>query len=450
MVLHSSAPGVEELYRKVDAQAGRFPALLLSPPLDDSRYWHWDQLRHRPTPDGLTHEEWWLKLKIQRSAQMRTVPLKRKDGQLFSFVMSDEVLQLSEEIARRAGGNVLGGGDALTREGRDGFIVRSLVEEAITSSQLEGASTSRRAAVELIDSGRKPVDVSELMILNNYLAMKEVSVRATAPLSPDWVLRLHAELTAGTLQDPNQAGRLERPDEERVRVWHREHLVHTPPPAEELPERLQQLCAFANGSVSDTPYIPPVVRATITHFMFGYDHYFADGNGRTARLAFYWSMLHNGYWLAEYLAISKILREAPGQYGDSYEYSEDDDGDLTYFILHQLRVIIRALDELDTYIETRRSEADRVRRALLGSSEEFNSRQASLIEWLSREGIVAVTANEVSRRYGVTSPTARADLVRLEEAGLLRRGTARRPITWRPVPGLSDRLGGARSNTEES
>ena len=58
--------------------------------------------------------------------------------------------------------------------------------------------------------------------------------------------------------------------------------------------------------------------------MFGYDHYFADGNGRIARTSFYWSMLHHGYWLAEYLAISKILRAAPGRYGDSYQYTEDD------------------------------------------------------------------------------------------------------------------------------
>lgn len=440
MVLRSPAPDLEELQHKLDADSRRFVELIISPPLDDSRYWHWDQLRHRSPPEGLTHEEWWLKLKLQRSAQRREVPLEAKGGRPFFFVMSDEVLQLSEEIARRAGGNVLGGGNALTSAGRDGFIVRSLVEESITSSQLEGASTSRRAAVEMIDTGREPVDVSELMILNNYLAMKQVSARSGDPLSPDWVLELHADLTAGTLEDPGQAGRLERPEEERVRVWHGEHLVHTPPPAEQLPERLVRLCAFANGAVSSAPYIPPVVRATITHFMFGYDHYFADGNGRTARLAFYWSMLHNGYWLAEYLAISKILKEAPGQYGDSYEYSEDDDGDLTYFILHQLRVIVRALDELDAYIEMRRSEADRVRSALRGASVDFNTRQTSIIEWLSREGVVTVTANEISRRYGVTLPTARADLMRLEDAELLQRGPSKKPIVWKPAPGLSRRI----------
>ena len=70
-------------------------------------------------------------------------------------------------------------------------------------------------------------------------------------------------------------------------------VLHVPPPAEELPERLQRLCDFANGA-SDTAYVPPVVRAIVAHFMLAYDHPFVDGNGRTARLLLYWSMLTPG------------------------------------------------------------------------------------------------------------------------------------------------------------
>ena len=68
----------------------------------------------------------------------------------------------------------------------------------------------------------------------------------------------------------------------------------------------------------------PVLRATLPaiHFMVGYDHYFEDGNGRTARAFFYWSMLRQGYWLAEFLSISRVLRAAPARYARSFLLTE--------------------------------------------------------------------------------------------------------------------------------
>jgi len=54
---------------------------------------------------------------------------------------------------------------------------------------------------------------------------------------------------------------------------------------------------------------------------------------------FYWSMLHHGYGLFDFLSISRILRKAPGKYARSFLYTETDENDLTYFILHQLDAI---------------------------------------------------------------------------------------------------------------
>ena len=84
------------------------------------------------------------------------------------------------------------------------------------------------------------------------------------------------------------------------------------------------------------------IRAIILHFWLAYGHPFVDGNGRTARALFYWAMLHEGYWLFEFISISNILRKAPAQYGLSFLYSETDDNDLTYFIVAQTKVIRRA------------------------------------------------------------------------------------------------------------
>ncbi|MFV0434427.1 MAG: Fic family protein [Leucobacter sp.] len=441
MPLRSPSPDITALRRELlSRDSERFIQVFAATALDDSRYLHWDAVSRRTPPGDLTTEEWWIALKSNRAAQMRWLPLRDKEGNPFGVNLTDEVLQLSEEIARRAGGVVGSGKNELNRGSTDTYLVRSLLEESIRSSQLEGASTTRRVAVEMIDSGRVPRDISETMIFNNYVAMQDAKNAADEPLTPEFVLDLHRTLTEGTLENPSNAGRLQTPDDDRVRVWADNTRVHVPPPAQELPARLQELTAFANGTPDSSPYLPPVVRAIITHFMFGYDHYFEDGNGRTARTAFYWSMLHNGYWLAEFATISGILRNAPGKYGDAYQHSEDDDGDLTYFVLHQLRVFKRALDRLDDYIVTKRAENARLQQALTGAAGQLNFRQEEIIESLANQEYTSVSAVTVSNRFHVSEQTGRNDLRHLERLGLLFRLPKSRPAVWIAAGDLAAQL----------
>ena len=69
-------------------------------------------------------------------------------------------------------------------------------------------------------------------------------------------------------------------------------------------------------------------------------------------------MARHGYWLCEYVSISRILKKARGQYARSYLYTETDENDLTYFILYQMRVLLRAVDELHEYLARKAAELD--------------------------------------------------------------------------------------------
>ncbi len=251
MKLPMPAPKYEELlgaFARDDPQ--KLNQILLAP-VEDEAYLHWDRLRYESPPEGLTLEGWWLALKLRRTLQGRTVELFQKDGKSFWFSMTDRLLRMSEDIARRAGANFASRDQILKGQSRESYIVRSLVEEAVTSSQLEGASTSRRDAVEFLESVRDPRDKSEMMIVNNYLAMQRTKEAPGEQLTPGFVLELHRILSDGTLEDPEEAGRLETPDQERAAVWDHEVCVHRPPRAEELPKRLQQLCKFANGGTGE-------------------------------------------------------------------------------------------------------------------------------------------------------------------------------------------------------
>lgn len=275
------------------------------------QYLHWDKLRHRPPPPGVSHEDWWAALKLHRRGMYRQVSLSDKAGEQFQFAMVDPIPEQIHRIDLAIGGLIQMPDQIANPETKDQYYVSSLIDEAITSSQLEGATTTRAIAREMIRTGREPRDKSERMILNNYLAMRRIGVLRNQPLTKELVFELHRTVTEKTLDVPDAAGRF-RTDDEQVRVEGMEgEVYHSPPCADSLPTRMQWMCDFANGGAdSDAPFLHPVLRSIILHFWLAYDHPFVDGNGRTARALFYWSMLRHKYWLSEFIAISQVIRKS--------------------------------------------------------------------------------------------------------------------------------------------
>lgn len=439
MKLPMPAPDDEAHYRSVltDDPQRLFELLQYAGP---DPHLHWDQLRYRTPPEGMTAHDWWLALKLRRRTQARAVPLHQKSGTEFSVVLTDRLLRSCEELTQRLGAPRVDASGALNRSTGDAHLIRSLVEEAITSSQLEGASTSRRAAKELLDSGRDPRDRSERMIVNNYAVMERIRDMADQDLTPQLVLEVHRIATEGTLDDPADAGRLETPDHPRVAVWDNDLQLHAPPPAEELEHRLQALCDFANDA-SPSTYLPAIARAVVVHFMVGYDHYFADGNGRTARALFYWMMLKQGHWLAEFVSISSILRQAPSDYARAYLHTEDDDGDLTYFVHYQLDVLTRAVDAFDAHLERKRRERDATKTDVEVAIAAMNHRQAELLRRaVAEDGPAVIAVEPFARRHRVSDQTARNDLNDLVARKLLVRERQGRKHVFRVPADLAERL----------
>lgn len=441
MKLPNAPKPLDEL---LDAHREHLPKLVQTAfhPTVNDRYVHWDTLRHLDPPGGLDHEQWWVGIKLSRFGDLRRLPLCDAGGRPFTYTLPGRVQDALHRIDRRASGWV-GTSEPVVNEGvRDRFIINSLIDEAVTSSQLEGASTTRSVAAEMIRAGRRPRDRSERMILNNYRAMQTVRGMQGAPLTLNALLSLHATVTADTLDDSNAAGRMQTSGEERVRVWDRlEHrLLHTPPPAEQLPERMEALIRFANQNGADGPFLHPVVRAIAIHFWLAYDHPFEDGNGRTARALFYWAMLRDRYWMCEFISISGLLKQAPARYARAFLHTETDGNDLTYFIVHQVDVLLRALDELDAYVARKIEEVRHVER-LLRRSTDLNHRQLALLSHAIRhpEGEYTMRSHMTSHR--VAYATARADLYRLAELGLLERRLIGRKTNVFSVPvDLEDRV----------
>jgi Fic family protein len=181
------------------------------------------------------------------------------------------------------------------------------------------------------------------------------------------------------------------------------------------------------------------LRAIILHFWLAYDHPFCDGNGRVARALFYWCMLHNRFWLFEFITISSILYRAPAQYAQSFLYTEIDDNDLTYFVLYQLGVIHRGIQGLHAYVQRKTEQLRRMEAELRGVAV-LNHRQKALISHALRHPQYAYTIESHQRSNSVVYQTARTDLLDLRDRGLLVANKVGKTWRFASPPDLQERL----------
>ncbi len=328
-------------------------------------------------------------------------------------------------IDQRLAGRIdFGGSQRLSESERQRIIYTSLHEEAITSSMLEGAATTRREAEDMLSTGRAPRNTGEKMVLNNYRAIEFIRQHRTTPLTPEFIIELQTILTKETLDRPQDVGRLHTDNDDIKVVDERTgDVVHFPPPATELNERLNRLCIFANDTDTtlqdDNRFIHPVTRAATLHFQLAYDHPFCDGNGRTARALFYWSMLRAGYYLFEYLPISRFIYRAPAKYVTAFLYTETDDFDLTYFLVYHLRIIAEAASELEQHIREERARA--VQRQRDARPQGVNNRQWIILQEMRRSPARWITVQSYQSLTDTSYGTARNDLLALQAMGQVKR-----------------------------
>lgn len=438
MKIPQQPPQFADFAAQIDPK--RLRELLAHPagPTINGRYAHWDKVRRLAPPAGLSPAEWWFTIKLARSALQQLLPLADSGGRYFVYGMPDPTAQLLHTLDRDAAGQIIISEQITTPEIRDQYVVSSLMEEAITSSQIEGAATTRFVAKEMLRSGRKPRDRSEQMIANNYAAMQKIREICHRPLTKQSLLDLHRILTEDTLESPDAVGRFRRGDEDVRVIDAFGEVLHDPPRAHALDARIAALCEFANGKTPGN-FVHPVVRAIVLHFLLAYEHPFVDGNGRCARALFYWSMLRAGYWLCEFISISNLIRKAPAAYGRAFLYTETDDNDLTYFLLYHLDLIRRAIDALQEYLKRKMSQVQEAER-LVRNSQGLNHRQISLLGHALRHPNAVYTFASHQNSHAIVYQTARTDLFDLQKRGLLQMQKSGRIYRFFPVPDLAQRM----------
>jgi Fic family protein len=440
MKMPKKPPALNEIWEEMKEDQEFVPKIFgqRPGPLAAGKYLHWDKLRYHEPPNGLSHKEWWFAIKMQRQNLFKQVTLADPNGKPFNYLEVDPIPEMLHEIDQGAGGFIRMPEQITNPDTKDQYYVGSLIQEAITSSQLEGAATTREIAKEMIKTGRAPRDKSEQMILNNFKTMRRIGKLKDEPLSRELIFLLHQIVTDETLKDKSAAGRFRKANERIVVGDMYNEVFHDPPPAEQLESRMAAMCDFANCN-NTGGFIHPVIRSIILHFWLAYDHPFVDGNGRVARALFYWSMLRHGYWLFEFISISQIILKAPAKYGRAFLYTETDDNDLTYFIVYHMDVIHRAIRELHEYIKRRTERLQAVERELRGVAA-LNHRQRVLISHALRHPYQRYTIRSHQTSHNVVYQTSRLDLLDLQKRNLLTSRKIGKTWHFTPVSDLEEKL----------
>jgi Fic family protein len=424
-------PEIGPTLNDLQVKGSTIPQILASEEANDllsranDEYWPWEDFKYKTGKLPFTPEELWIVLKFSRSKSAKKLPLLDATGRPFKYWLPDSTLQELHYIDRSVGGKLLFESIDPLPEAKEQYLISSLMEEAIASSQIEGAGTTRRIAKEMLRTNRKPQNKSEQSIINNYNTILMIKEKLREPMSAELLALFQTTLTMGTLDDPSTAGRF-RTDEDAIAVVDQDgQTLHTPPPAAALPQAVQSLCDFANADTS-AHFIHPVVRAIILHFGLAYLHPYCDGNGRTARALFYWSMLRQKYWLFEYLSISRIILRSRMQYLRAFLHAERDDCDLTYFVVYHLRAISLAIRELEDYLK-RKQKQYREALGFLRNLPWMNYRQRALIQHALKHPEFVYTIESHKTSHNVAYQTARTDLLTLTDKGYLQQiGLGRR------------------------
>ena len=226
------------------------------------------------------------------------------------------------------------------------------------------------------------------MIVNNHETMSWIEEELKdQKLSVDLLFDLHRKVTKGTIDDAHQGKLRETLNADGqplvIKPWDDTVIAYVTPKREFVEQQLPTLVAFANDEQKGK-FIHPLTKGIMLHFWVGLLHPFEDGNGRLARILFYWYMLRRKYWSFSYLSISERILKSAKQYAMAYIYTEQDDFDLNYFIQYNVEKITLARFGFRDYLQAKIVENRQASNAIRKDFS-LNARQINLLQHLAKD-----------------------------------------------------------------
>ena len=347
------------------------------------------------------------------------------------FRWDDARLATPLAAARHLQGRLVGHMEALGFKVREEAVLRTLTEDVLKSSEIEGdtldadqvrSSVARQLGIDI--GGLKPSDrhvegVVEMML--------DATQHYDQPLTAERLSGWHASLfstgfptgrsgmhhiTVGTWRDDRTA-----PMQVVSGPVGRERVHFEAPAAGRLEEEMRRFLEWFTGDATTEP----VLKAALAHFWFVTIHPFDDGNGRVARAIADMSLARSEGSSQRFYSMSAQIREERGEYYRIIEQVQRGTMEITPWMEWFLGCLTRAIADAQTALSgviAKASYWEKLRDVPL------NERQRLIINKLLEGFEGKLTTSKWAALTKSSNDTALRDIQQLVERGVLVRNQA--------------------------
>jgi len=358
------------------------------------------------------------------------------------FRWDHQVLAAPLAAVRHHQGRLIGRMEGLGFQLRAEAVLKSLTEEVLKSSEIEGerldydqvrSSIARRLGMDI--GALSPVD-------RNVEGIVEMMLDATqsysAPLTEDRLFGWHAALfpTARSGTTKITVGTWRTSESGPMQVISgpigRERVHFEAPSADRLPAEMGAFLTWFNEENG----LDPVIFAAVAHLWFVTIHPFDDGNGRIARAIADMALARSEATPQRFYSMSSQIRVERRAYYEILERTQRGDLDITRWIAWFLECLDRAFDGAGTIL------ASVLRKARFWDAhagDVLNDRQRLVVNRLLNGFEGKLTSSKYATLAKCSQDTAARDIEDMSRKGILARDPAGgRSTSYHLIAGVGD------------
>jgi Fic family protein len=346
------------------------------------------------------------------------------------FQWDEKRLAVKVTAVRYRQGRMLGALEMLGIKLREEAILRTLTEEVVKSSEIEGeildreqvrSSLARRLGIDV--GALKPADRDVEGVVDMIL---DATRDYRKPLTAERLFGWHAALfpTGYSGLHKIAVGRWRTEESGAMRVVSgaigHERTHFEAPEANRLDKEMAAFLEWIEDKAVES-MVDPVLRAAIAHLWFVTIHPFEDGNGRIGRAIIDMMLARAEKSAQRFYSMSAQISKERGKYYDYLEETQKGDLDITDHLEWFLSCMERAFDGAEIILK------DVLRKARFWehhSGEEFNVRQRNILNRLMEGFEGKLTSSKWAKITKCSQDTAGRDIEDLIKRHILKKDAA--------------------------
>lgn len=253
----------------------------------------------------------------------------------------------------------------------------------------------------------------KLEVLNCIESMRWVLKNKGSVLTRGGLLKLHAKMTQGLLQE-SRCGRYRQVQNFIVNA--RNKVIFTPRAPSKVGQSMDDLFLWLKQQGQEHV----IIRSAVFHHEFVAIHPFVDGNGRVARAVSQWILFHEGYDPLWTLGLDEYFARDRARYYDLIQQTHDMDGDYTYWIEYIAMGLLEAIQVV----------CKRIKEGLYQHKQRsLTPKQNELLELLERAGVLG--SAQICKQMKINRARVNQLIAPLVRAGLVSKEGVTRSVLYR-------------------